>query len=269
MINFCVLSSGSKGNCTYVQSGSQQVLIDCGLSAKQLEVRLAAIEVEPSSIDAIVISHEHSDHIRGLPVFVKRHKIPVHLNHSTFEACSNFLQMPKTLISFFETGATFSIGDLFFESFSVQHDAADPVGFTICSAAGTALSVVTDLGRVTHLVREQVKRAHALILESNHCPALLEEAPYPWTVKQRISSGTGHLSNQTAGDLLTELSNSSESRLEIVVAAHISENSNCPERALSVLKDAWKRGENGNKELEFVAASAKEATKIFRIFNGM
>lgn len=269
MINFSVLSSGSKGNCTYVRSSDKQVLIDCGLSAKQIELRLATIEVEPSSIDAIVVSHEHSDHVRGLPVFVKRHKIPIHLNRSTFEACDQFAQMPRNLFSFFETGTLFSIGDLSFESFSVQHDAADPVGFTVCSASGTALSVVTDLGKVTHLVREQVRRAHAIILESNHCPALLESSPYPWSVKQRISSSTGHLSNQTAGDLLTELSNSTESRLKIVIAAHISENSNCPERALSVLKDAWKRGENGSRELEFVAASVKEPTKIFRISNGM
>lgn len=266
-IEFCVLASGSKANCLYVTSRETRILIDCGLSTKQVELRLAEIGVEPASLDAIIVSHEHSDHIRGLPVFLKRYRVPVYLNLPTYQSADKLHNLPHELFSFFETGDAFGVRDLDLHSFSVHHDAADPVGFKVVSKTGTALSVVTDLGHVTSLVREQVKGTHAIILESNHCPVLLEDAPYPWSIKQRIAGKSGHLSNQHAGDLLTELSNSLESKLEVVVAAHISENSNCPKRALSVLEDSWKRGERGQEELEFVAASADAPTRLFKISN--
>lgn len=228
-MRFAVLSSGSKANCTFVESGSTRILIDCGLSAKQTEVRLRLLGIDPDSIQAIVVTHEHSDHINGIPVFVKKRKIPVFANAGAAQSLESILSL-----ELFETGKSFTVGSLEFDPFSIIHDAVDPVGFVI-RAEGFKFTQVTDLGKVTPLVINAVKDAHALVLESNHDLEMLYASEYPWELKQRINSSHGHLSNDAAAELLTEVLHSD---LMHVVLGHLSENCNTPARAQSSAKRA-------------------------------
>ena len=222
-MRFSVLSSGSKANCTFVEAGETRILIDCGLSAREAEKRLASLGIDPGSIDAVIVTHEHTDHINGIPVFSKRHKIPVFANGATAQF------IPGVAVQFFETGEDFSIGKMLIHPFSIVHDASDPVGFTV-NAEGLKFSLAMDLGRVTPLVMHAVSNSHALVLESNHDRDMLMQCDYPWVLKQRINSTHGHLSNETAAGLLSDVMHS---ELLHVILGHLSENSNTPELALA------------------------------------
>lgn len=221
-MRFCVLSSGSKANSTLVECGETRVLIDCGLSARMMEQRLSSRGIDPSTIEGIVITHEHFDHIKGVERFSKRHQVPVYTN----AAARKFIKGAYALERF-ETGVPFEIGELQISPVSIVHDAGDPVGFVI-RGAGLKFGHFTDLGKVTPLVREAVAGCHSLVLESNHDPDMLWGCSYPWELKQRISSSHGHLSNASAGELLAEICHN---ELHQIVLGHISENSNTPEIA--------------------------------------
>lgn len=227
-MRFSVLSSGSKANCTLVESGTTRILIDCGLSARETVRRLCVLGVDPSTISAIIVTHEHRDHIYGIPVMSRRHNLPVYANRST----ARFLRHLHAL-EIFKTGHTFSIGEMEISPFSIVHDASDPVGFCI-QARGIKFAQATDLGKVTPLVREALRDSHALVLESNHDPEMLRCCHYPWELKQRIASSHGHLSNGTASEFLAELMHSD---LRHIVLGHLSENSNTPELALAAARE--------------------------------
>lgn len=222
-MRFSVLSSGSKANATYVEGGGKRILVDCGLSGKQAELRLGEIGVDASTLDAIVVSHEHSDHINGVGTLSRRYNLPVFANEQTMQHISK----PRGR-EIFTTGQRFCIGDLEIEPFSVVHDAADPVAFALYSE-GSKLVLCTDLGRVTTLVREHLKGANAIVLESNHDQEMLQSCSYRWELKQRIASAHGHICNETAGQLLSEIAHPG---LLHVVLGHISERSNTPTLAL-------------------------------------
>lgn len=226
-MRFSVLTSGSKANCTFIESGDTRVLIDCGLSARQTELRLSALGIDAASIDAILVTHEHSDHIHGVSVMSRRFNIPVYANEATARFLRKVFAWEK-----FITGEKFCIGNFSVSPFSIVHDAQDPVGFTL-ESGGLKFAQATDLGRVTPLVREALRGAHAMVVESNHDQEMLMTCDYPWQLKQRISSSHGHLSNDTAGELLAE---SLHSDLQHVVLGHLSENSNTPELALQTVR---------------------------------
>lgn len=243
-LRFASLSSGSKANSFFIHYKDTRVLVDCGLSAKEAAKRLHGIGEDADAIDAVIVTHEHSDHIAGVRVFAQRHKTAVYVNPGTFHAApGTSLAIAEEQLNFFEAGQTFKVGDLMFDPFSVSHDAADPVMFKV-SANNRCLVLATDLGYVTPLVRQYVKEAHALVLESNHDPRLLEDAPYPWSVKQRIQGRSGHLSNESAASLVEELA-ALRLKPEVLLAGHISENSNRPELATDGFEQAWQRGEGG------------------------
>lgn len=225
-MHFSVLSSGSKANCTFIEAASTRILIDCGLSARQTEKRLHELGIAADSLDAIIITHEHSDHIYGVPAMSRKHKLPVFANKGT----AAHITGPYGL-ELFTTGESFWIGGLKISPFSIVHDATDPVGFTI-QAEGIKYGQATDLGRITPLVRDALTQCQALLLESNHDQTMLRECSYPWVLKQRISSSHGHLSNDTAGAFLSDLMHSD---LTHVVLGHLSENSNTPECALETV----------------------------------
>lgn len=222
-MRFSVLSSGSKANSVFVEAGGVRFLVDCGLSGKQAEERLAEVGIDPTSLDAIIVTHEHSDHINGVGTLSRRYNLPVYANRSTMEAISK----PRAK-EFFKTGEDFYIRDARIEPFSVVHDAADPVGFAIY-AGGLKLVICTDLGRATTLVREHLKGANAIVLESNHDLEMLQSCSYTWELKQRIASTHGHLSNEAAGQLIEEIMHP---ELFHIVLGHLSENSNTPALAL-------------------------------------
>lgn len=259
MISFCVLSSGSRANSIYVASSTTRILVDCGLSGRETAKRLASIGVEADSIDAVLITHEHDDHVAGVRVFAQRHGAQVFVSEAarTFPA---FGGIDHGRVCCFQSGKPFSVGGLLVEPFSVTHDAADPVGFRISAGAGV-LGIATDLGQITTLVRERTRGLSALVLESNHDPVMLQDSAYPWDVKQRIRSRRGHLSNQAAAMLMEELSGDSENRLHVAVAAHISEKTNLPELALEAFRASW----TSAPAPEFYAASAFTPSPLFAI----
>ncbi len=197
--------------------------MDCGLSGKQAETRLAAQGIDAASIKAILVTHEHSDHIHGVGTLSRRYDIPVYANSGTMEHVGKVKGR-----EIFQTGKDFSVGPVQVTPFSIAHDAVDPVGFVL-KAHGFKLVVVTDLGRVTTLVREHVQGANAILLESNHDQEMLQGCSYTWELKQRISSTHGHLCNEAAGQLLEEVMHP---ELFHVVLGHLSENSNTPQLAL-------------------------------------
>lgn len=223
-MRFSVLSSGSKANSTFIEVGSQRILIDSGLSATQVTKRLAAIGVDAATITAIIITHEHSDHISGVAPLSRRYKIPVYANQAT----ASHLDAPHA-IEHFVTGQEFYLGDAIIRPFSIVHDAVDPVGFVI-EGEGLKFGQATDLGKVTTVVKEALKGSHAMVLESNHDLGMLYTSHYSWELKQRIASSHGHLSNDVAGRFLAELAHPA---LGQVVLGHLSENCNTPETALA------------------------------------
>ncbi len=225
-LRFSVLASGSGGNACYVETGGARLLIDAGLSCREMERRLSGIGVSPTSLDGIMLTHEHLDHIRGAGPMARRYRLPIYLNTRTWETAEKALgRLPEPRL--IETGDSVSINGLVVETFTKCHDAADPMG-VVFSWDGIRVGLATDLGRSTRLAEERLKGCRALILEFNHDPDMLDQGPYPLFLKRRIKGPDGHLSNQQGGDLLRVVSHAD---LRLVVLAHLSKINNDPEKA--------------------------------------
>ena len=303
MVRFTVLASGSKGNCTVVTGGRTRILVDAGLSCRELFRRMRLAGEDPETLNAIVVTHEHQDHVNGLAVTARKLGIPVYFTEGTHRAWMRWLtprrQMtyaqwleqcrkqaaerqaeaeaaqteceqdendlmvslessggdsdaapstgnqqdvksdePKTSVpakdptwlpsvEYFEAGQPFDIGDIAVSPFTIPHDAADPVGFVLC-AEGVRMAIATDLGYVPPNVKAQLKRLDLLLLESNHDLEMLRDGPYPWSVKQRVLSRVGHLSNEAAAEFLE---NGYDGQAAYVILAHLSESNNLPDLA--------------------------------------
>jgi phosphoribosyl 1,2-cyclic phosphodiesterase len=231
-VKFTVLGSGSGGNSTLVEAGRTRILIDAGFSGRDLARRLAGVEVEPEWLAGIVVTHDHGDHTRGMGVFARRHGTPLYLTSRTRAACARLLRGTEQVIGY-EPGRPFEVGDLVIEPFLTVHDAADPVGVAVVDPQRRLrLGVATDLGRPTAHIRHALSACDALILEANHDEVLLYRAPYPSSVKARIRSSHGHLSNEAAARFALELLHPG---LMAVVLAHLSNESNHPELARDVV----------------------------------
>jgi len=301
MVRFTVLASGSKGNSTVVTGGRTRILVDAGLSCRELLRRMKLAGEEPETLNAIVITHEHQDHINGLAVTARRLGIPVYFTEGTHRAWMRWLTPRRQMtyaqwleqcrkqaaerqaeaeaaqfdaegeaeevdvlvesgpvspeiapipvsdtadpppsapapskdptwlpsVEYFQAGQPFEIGDIAISPFTIPHDAADPVGF-VFRAEGVRMAVATDLGYIPPNVRAQLKGLDLLLLESNHDLEMLRDGPYPWSVKQRVLSRVGHLSNEAAADFLE---NSYDGQAAYVILAHLSESNNLPELA--------------------------------------
>jgi phosphoribosyl 1,2-cyclic phosphodiesterase len=226
-MRFCVLASGSQGNACYIETKRTRILIDAGLSCREIVRRLDSVGVDPGGLNALLITHEHIDHIKGAGPLARRFNLPVYLNASTMRKSMRVLgglSKPVTI----STGQDITIRDLRIETFTKCHDAADPMGFVV-SFNGMKLGLMTDLGRSTRVVEERLKRCQALIMEFNHDEEMLETGPYSLQLKRRIRGPDGHLSNRQAGELLSALSHRD---LRCVVLAHLSEVNNTPEKAM-------------------------------------
>lgn len=235
-IKFSVLASGSRGNACYVEAADARILLDAGLSCRELVRRLDMLGIEPESLDAVIITHEHQDHIRGAGPLARRFDLPVYLNRRTYERSLKTLGN-LTMPLFVRTGQTLTIKDLRIETFTKCHDATDPLGLVL-SFNGTKLGLITDLGRSTNLVEDRLRGCQALIIEFNHDPDMLAEGPYPLHLKRRILGSDGHLSNAQAGDLLEAVFNAD---LELVVPAHLSETNNHPSKAFQAASQCLQR----------------------------
>lgn len=242
-MKICVLASGSAGNCILVASQETRILVDAGISGRQTARRLEQIGVSIETIDAICLSHEHDDHAGGVGVLYKRHQIPVYANGGTADALARRPRLESIPWRIFTTGAPFSIGDLVVEPFSIPHDAYEPVGFAVHCMEGR-IGIALDVGTPTTLIRERLRGCHALVVEANHDEHLLQEAPRPWALKQRIRSRQGHLSNRLAAEMLAEIAGPA---LQQVFLGHISEDCNCPTLAVRTISEAL--AQNGHPRI--------------------
>jgi phosphoribosyl 1,2-cyclic phosphodiesterase len=231
-VRLTILGSGSAGNCAYVETEQARILIDAGFSLRQIRKRLATIGRVPENLTGVLVTHEHSDHVQGLARLSDQLQIPIYCNRPTCEAIEYQLQT-KLGCRLFTTGASFELGDVVVETFTVPHDAQDPVGFLLQTAAGN-IGFLTDLGHATKLVLERVRRAHVLVLESNHDVKLLQDCPHrPWSLKQRILSRHGHLSNEAAADAAEQIMSAD---LRHLYLGHLSGECNRPEMAYGVMQ---------------------------------
>ena len=229
----CMLASGSKGNCIYISAADQSILVDAGLSGREIERRMRQQNLNPESLQAIVVSHEHIDHIRGVGVLARRYRLPVYMSSGTEDAAlASIGKLPQSY--HFQPGKSFTVPPFTIRPFNVSHDAVDPVGFTI-AWNGCRIGIATDLGIATGLVEQHLKGCHILIIEANHDIDMLNSGPYPWPLKQRIKGRNGHLSNEAAEALLRAVI---DSRLKHVVLGHLSETNNTSHKALRVVKQA-------------------------------
>jgi phosphoribosyl 1,2-cyclic phosphodiesterase len=226
-VQFTILGSGSTGNCAYLETDEARILIDAGFSGKQIRERLASIQRTPERLTGILLTHEHSDHTQGIKTIAVKHQIPVYCNRLTKEAIERQVQNP-VVFQVFTTGSTFEIGDLEIETFSIPHDAYDPVGFMLRTAAGN-IGFLTDLGHATRMIVERVRPANILVLEANYDRKLLQEdTRRPWSTKQRIMSRHGHLSNDGAAEVAEQIVTNN---LRHIYLCHLSQDCNDPEVA--------------------------------------
>ena len=221
MVRVVPLGSGSSGNATLVEFGARRLLVDAGLSARELAARLEGVGVAPRQLTAILLSHEHHDHARGLERFAVKHGVPVFTAPETLAALN---LSPRHLGAWhpFEPGVAFDAYGVKVDPFTVPHDAVNPVGFVL-EAEGVRVGIVTDLGHATTLVVERLRGCHVLIVEANHDDGMLVRGPYPWALKQRIGGRLGHLSNEEAATLLAATAGDD---CQAVILAHLSESNN-------------------------------------------
>lgn len=237
-----VLGSGSKGNAVLVESGDCRVLIDAGFGPRILKQRLASAGLTPESIEACIITHEHSDHVRGATKAVRRWSWPVFATPGTIansRLAHHALSFGGTMLTGFQAGTTLEFSELDVTTFRTPHDASDPIGVVVTSRrTGARAAVCTDVGHASRAVREHVKDVDILLLESNHDEAMLWNGPYPPWLQRRIASSKGHLSNRACADLVCD---SMSPRLRQVVLAHLSEQNNTPRIAYDGMKTALAR----------------------------
>jgi phosphoribosyl 1,2-cyclic phosphodiesterase len=238
-----ILASGSSGNLTLLESGTTRILVDAGLGKRETLARLAAVQREIDHLDAVLITHEHSDHCNGLPQVLGLWKTPLYVTEPTMAALQRI--MPDTFrkrlrgVETIQAGQRFVIGDIDVHAFAIPHDAADPIGFTF-RTNGTKVAICTDLGYMPELVKVHLRDTDCLILESNHDLDMLKVGPYPWVVKQRVLSRTGHLSNHAVSEYLCD-PDGFDSRARYLVLAHISLENNNPDVAKICAEEALNR----------------------------
>jgi len=256
-----MLGSGSAGNSALVATDHCKVLVDGGLSARQLALRLERCSVIAEQLDGVLLTHEHTDHICGVEVLCRKFDLPIYCNRLTADALRcNCLLEGRGNWRIFETGSEFSICDITVQTFPVPHDAVDPLGFVFHAGSGS-LGFITDLGYVTKLIVERLRQVQTLVIETNHDEKLLQNDTHrPWPVKQRIQSRHGHLSNTAAAGVIKELS---PGKIERVVLGHLSRDCNTPELALETIRASLEKC--GKTEMEIHCATQFEITPQFRI----
>lgn len=251
-VEVCSIASGSNGNCYYVGNETEAVLVDAGISCKEIEQRMARAGLSLQKIKAVFVSHEHTDHIAGLALLAKKHKLPIFISPATLKGSR--LWFDKNLLNHFTANEELAIGDLVVRPFSKLHDAADPFSFTI-TCRNTTVGVITDIGRVCDNVVHHFSRCHAVFLESNYDEQMLDKGRYPYFLKNRIRNGFGHISNRQALELFLQHRSPSLSHLFL---SHLSYNNNCP-KLVEELFTAYA----GN--VKMVVTSRSRETNVYKI----
>src|SRR6201988_3728468 len=232
-VSVSLLASGSRGNSALVQTSTTKILVDAGISCRETFKRMRVLAEDPRSLSAVLVTHEHSDHVSGLLTLAKKLKVPVFMTGATHQCWARSMRDENGVrpqiekLEVFSAGRRFHVGDIEVTPFTIPHDAADPVGYTF-RAEGVKVGFATDLGYVPASVRDHLRRSEVLIMESNHDVEMLRVGPYPWSVKQRVMSRVGHLSNDALAEFFT---NDYDGEATFVVLAHLSEHNNHPEIA--------------------------------------
>jgi len=231
-VRLTILGSGSEGNCAYLETDETRLLIDAGFSLRQLRKRLAGIGRAPENLTGVLVTHEHADHVQGVAALSEKLRIPVYCNRATKDALEYQLHT-RLECRLFATGASFEVGDVTVETFTIPHDAQDPVGFLLRTLSGN-IGFLTDLGHATRLALDRVRAANVLLLETNHDVKMLQDCPRrPWSLKQRSLSRHGHLSNDAAAEAAEQIVSA---ELRHLYLGHLSRECNRPELAYSVMQ---------------------------------
>jgi phosphoribosyl 1,2-cyclic phosphodiesterase len=257
-ISFTLLGSGSSGNTTLVSDGVTNILVDVGLSGRETAKRLREYGLEPDKVSAIVVSHEHGDHCRGVGPFAKSLDIPVFMTDSAFLNSGMILDSKKQQRII--PGECFEVYGFLFTCFAVPHDSIDPLGFVI-EKDGIKIGIALDLGYLSNLVIERLRGCDGIVLESNHDIRMLKAGPYPWAIKQRVMSRRGHLSNDSVAQYLV---NDFDGKAADVVLAHLSKNNNLPELALLSARRALE--ERSGLRIQQTKLELAEADQISRTY---
>lgn len=261
MFKTAVLASGSKGNCFLVKTDSTKILVDVGLSAKKIVSLIQSLYLSHTKINALIISHEHNDHISGAGVLARKLKIPIYITENVYISAQKTLGKIPGGVIYFKNGTPFEIGDLQIQPFDSSHDVVESSNFVITQTNNPdkKLGIITDLGYPTRLTIQKLKGVTTLILESNHDLKMLMNGPYPWELKQRIKSREGHLSNEQAVGLVSQIIHPN---LKNIILAHLSEKNNTPTLAYNTMKDFL---DSINFKLNLIVASQNKTTELIDI----
>lgn len=261
MFQTSVLASGSKGNSILIRTESTKILLDAGLSGKKITNFIQSIKLDENKLRAVIISHEHSDHIRGAGIICRRFNIPLYITEPTFEVCQSRLGKLPAGVVHFSNGSSFQIGDLKIRAFQSSHDVVDGSNFTIQKSdePSRKLAVATDLGFSSNLMITQLRNSTSIILESNHDVKMLLKGSYPPHLKQRIKSKQGHLSNDQAVQVIRKIYHPG---LRNIILAHLSEENNLPDKAESSMREYL---HSIDHDLQLLVASQYESTKLIDI----
>ncbi|MRG87979.1 MBL fold metallo-hydrolase [Salinibacillus xinjiangensis] len=262
-LHFSVLASGSTGNAFYIGTDQQKILVDAGLSGKQMEKLLAGVHIDPNELNGILVTHEHSDHIKGLGIMARRYKLPIYANEKTWQAMKGKIgdiHLDQKFIFSMESAQTF--GDIEVESFGVSHDAAEPM-FFVFHHEGKKVALVTDTGYVSERIKKTVENADAYIFEANHDIEMLRMGRYPWNVKRRILGDHGHVSNEDSALALTDIIGNNTERIYL---AHLSKDNNMKDLArMSVSQILNERGFHVGQNIDLHDTDPEMPTPIYQV----
>ncbi|GEN31202.1 phosphoribosyl 1,2-cyclic phosphodiesterase [Cerasibacillus quisquiliarum] len=258
-LRFSVLASGSTGNAFYIESDRTKLLVDAGLSGKEMDRLFAEIDVDPSQISGILVTHEHSDHIKGLGVIARKYQLPIYANEKTWKRMENSIGKLTVDQKFiFDSYSVKTFGDIDVESFRVSHDAIEPMFYTF-HQGNNKVALVTDLGYVSERIKKTIEDADAYVFEANHDVELLRMCRYPWSVKQRILGDSGHISNEDSALALVDIISNRTKRIYL---AHLSEENNMKDLARMTVDQILK--ERGI-DIEIHDTDPKQATPLYRV----
>lgn len=263
-MKLCSIASGSSGNCSYIGNNNTNILIDAGISGKKIEAGLDSIGVNPKDLHGILITHEHSDHIKGLGVMARRYEVPIYGTPETINALlrsSGVGRIPEELLRYVTPNQSFMLQDIEVEPFSISHDAANPVCYTLASE-GKKIGYATDLGTYDDYIISKLKDSHILFLEANHDVNMLMVGSYPYYLKQRILGNHGHLSNDHSANLICELLHD---KLKNVILAHLSRENNYEELAYETVVQSVHSNLGGLKAPAICVANRETPTEIFSL----
>ena len=262
MFDFCSLYSGSSGNSLLVKTENTNILIDAGVSSKKIEIALNSLDIDPNTLDGILITHEHTDHVQGLGTFAKKFDLPVFVNRKTLDAMPKQKEkIAEKNINLIKIEEKFEIKDLKIKPFAIPHDAANPCGFCI-SKDDKKISIATDIGHMSNSIIKNLEESLFILLESNYDPEVLMYSKYPYQLKTRIAGPTGHLSNEMAGKTISHLL---QSGLQQAMLGHLSKESNFPELAYKTVVEELIANHLKNDNFQLSVAKRDEISPMVSI----